>query len=1731
MACTSPRCRGSCSCEAAKPLVPFGTQAPEPCGCGTKESTARVRTPRARSSGLEAPAHPGAEGRTLLRPEGGQATLELPQVVRRSRPKRDVREVAPNREWPESAPGREQREPLAPPQVVEGVREEADGDALLALTRLPTAETVLPGVTAGERTEQPAGAAPDAPAAPLIVAGDVLAPPWNPPGEPSFGRHLGLDSEAPKRGKGGKGEGEEKGPKEPLDKSGSAAKPDDPDAPKPDAKPDAAPCACDCVCLPESKVFEVPDSSSAKGGGGSSGPGPGPGPGGTAAGPPGKQPAGTPRVGGAVWVTPRGPGFLGMLPVVDDGAGSDLASRGLSSVVDGDEAAMRPRPVIVDDGAGWGLPWVGASPGALTAPAASGSRRGRGLEDVDDGAGWGYPGPGAPPLAPASPAGTQSVVAPPQASGPAWEWTDLGEPAEWKEAPFTPPSFPPPDYPPAGGGGGKGQPAPEDVRRPDMGYVVGPPRRVERPALSPPLHPGGSTSGLERAPILPTGALPTAGGALVTRIRPRSGDPSRARVPFGGPRGGIDHSLAPAPEDLPWRAAGLRVGGAPRNRGEARPVVRAPQSQATRPLLDRSTFVADGTYAGPAPGQGTEDPFGLTSASQSGPTGFESLERKGGVSSQLAAKGLALTAPASDSNAERQPLGSPSAAATGTQAASGGRPAGPTAGEVTPPARSPLVPSGAPGWSRAAGALKAGGAVGAGVSPQRLVDASHWEGPGAAPAVALAPDGTGRAWTGGRSSGAGTAPQRGITQAQMPSGSQPGVGESAPRRGGGGGGIREAANKQFRANELDSAAARTQEQVASIKEGVGEALNRYSAAMGWAQAAEANKNSREADRHRGEAYVALEEARSAASQASQAQADADAQWTAAREAASEARAAENRALHGLNPASAEDARRRIDEEVARYQRPASQWQRQRDGLRQDQGAGRRQAAAEAERRAAPVSNSSDPRQRWNDALSRTAASTDEVAAGRAERLSALRALDAEQQGLAEAGAATSSDPYVRKRFNDLVQDSNRRGAESKSLSDAQRRDIKNALKEGDRLLRALEAEAKAHPGDLKLKKEIEDVKREMDKLKYLLGYSGPGSVLGGPVPNKPNEQGPDNRTRRPPGSLDGDGPQPQVNVTPLTPSQLPLSASVPCPPPCACPTLCPPGQVCRCPELRPGGTPRGGEGGGGGGGGAGGPSPTVSPPAQPPPPPPPPGHSDPTPPLSRPRYAESDESDTRGTQAGPGKKQAIEQIPCKDGRAVVQATWKGRGRIVSLGAGQFALWVGTYLYVFEELTPTQILDLELNLPLAEIEAIPYSIVGMKVRCLGDQRSRIHQWVEALLTWGGGDLARAFAESGIARAFGSSAFAKLVAKAILGEKVTAEDIADAVIEMLFAAALGLIVAGAGLVAVALGRRAGEAIRRLLGIAGARVTFNEVEAIVRRNLKRRLSEQALETYRKVLAQDMPKEMWAREAERVRVALAKGADEAAAGTETITSAPSRLPPPPVRPPGSQPTGPAPRSTALPRPPRDPVSPPGTHAGSQPPVRDPVRPPEAPVHAPEGTQGASSPQKSPQQPTTGGTPQAEPDPSAGQLIRKRTAPSGTAVPEIPRGFASAEEFKAFGDTLKRGLKDAGYPDARALFQGSSVTGRAYRAPHDPFDVGRTSDFDIALASESMLGRAASVGVELRTGGMRTGPLLPDQVKALGLENLQRTLEQAARGRPVKFMIYRDAESAAAHKPSIGVR
>ncbi|MEU6593683.1 RHS repeat-associated core domain-containing protein [Streptomyces sp. NPDC046881] len=132
-----------------------------------------------------------------------------------------------------------------------------------------------------------------------------------------------------------------------------------------------------------------------------------------------------------------------------------------------------------------------------------------------------------------------------------------------------------------------------------------------------------------------------------------------------------------------------------------------------------------------------------------------------------------------------------------------------------------------------------------------------------------------------------------------------------------------------------------------------------------------------------------------------------------------------------------------------------------------------------------------------------------------------------------------------------------------------------------------------------------------------------------------------------------------------------------------------------------------------------------------------------------------------------------------------------------------------------------------------------------------------------------------------------------------------------------------------------------------------------------------------------------------------------------------------------------------------------------------------------------------------------------------------------IPMGFPNAAEFNQFKAQINSGLRDVGIEGATAVFQGSSVTGKSFRTGR-PF--GPHSDFDVALAGESLLERAKQAGIPLRSGGTRTGPLKGADLEKMGLGELRGKLTKSV-NREVNFMIYRSVKDATSRAPSIIVK
>jgi hypothetical protein len=119
----------------------------------------------------------------------------------------------------------------------------------------------------------------------------------------------------------------------------------------------------------------------------------------------------------------------------------------------------------------------------------------------------------------------------------------------------------------------------------------------------------------------------------------------------------------------------------------------------------------------------------------------------------------------------------------------------------------------------------------------------------------------------------------------------------------------------------------------------------------------------------------------------------------------------------------------------------------------------------------------------------------------------------------------------------------------------------------------------------------------------------------------------------------------------------------------------------------------------------------------------------------------------------------------------------------------------------------------------------------------------------------------------------------------------------------------------------------------------------------------------------------------------------------------------------------------------------------------------------------------------------------------------------------------KALLDNSARPSGALVYQDVEPMIRGSAVTGESFRTG-EPFDVGRRSDYDISLVSPTLMQRAADLGIPLRGGGTRTGPLGESALRELGLRELAGNLRDQA-DRPVSFMIYSSRHAVTRRGPS----
>ncbi|MBA4174683.1 MAG: hypothetical protein C0511_19030, partial [Hyphomicrobium sp.] len=114
--------------------------------------------------------------------------------------------------------------------------------------------------------------------------------------------------------------------------------------------------------------------------------------------------------------------------------------------------------------------------------------------------------------------------------------------------------------------------------------------------------------------------------------------------------------------------------------------------------------------------------------------------------------------------------------------------------------------------------------------------------------------------------------------------------------------------------------------------------------------------------------------------------------------------------------------------------------------------------------------------------------------------------------------------------------------------------------------------------------------------------------------------------------------------------------------------------------------------------------------------------------------------------------------------------------------------------------------------------------------------------------------------------------------------------------------------------------------------------------------------------------------------------------------------------------------------------------------------------------------------------------------------------------GFTSREDYASFGRSARTALNEAGYPEAVPYMRRSTVTGYSYRTG-EAFDVGRRSDFDVAIVSPRLLEYLTANAVRTSGYGSRSQAIGPERLP----EGPLRTwLLQIARARPSSIVVHR---------------
>jgi hypothetical protein len=121
----------------------------------------------------------------------------------------------------------------------------------------------------------------------------------------------------------------------------------------------------------------------------------------------------------------------------------------------------------------------------------------------------------------------------------------------------------------------------------------------------------------------------------------------------------------------------------------------------------------------------------------------------------------------------------------------------------------------------------------------------------------------------------------------------------------------------------------------------------------------------------------------------------------------------------------------------------------------------------------------------------------------------------------------------------------------------------------------------------------------------------------------------------------------------------------------------------------------------------------------------------------------------------------------------------------------------------------------------------------------------------------------------------------------------------------------------------------------------------------------------------------------------------------------------------------------------------------------------------------------------------------------------------KIPLGFKSVGMVKQFATQIQAGLAKLGFKNTKIYLQGSAVNGTddAGRA----FDLGRKSDFDVALTGDDIWSKAESLGITstTKTSVIKSGS---NEAINLGIHDLLNQLSHKY-GRSVEVMIFKNVE------------